>query len=197
MHRVADGWYDPRDPALLSQARRTRVALQRFNAAPDPWSDDARAILPTVLGVIGDGTWIEAPLFCEYGCNVCIGPDTFVNTGCILLDAAPITIGARVLLAPRVQLLTVTHPVEPAERLAAGGSDTPYRTSAQPIVIEDEVWLGAGVIVLPGVRIGRGTTVGAGAVVSRDLPPGVLALGSPARVVRQLATHAAIRDADG
>lgn len=184
------GPYDPRDPALLARARATRIALQRFNAAPDPWSDEARAILGEVLGAVGDGAWIEAPFFCEYGSHVTVGAGTFINTGCTMLDAAAITIGARVLVAPRVQLLTVTHPVDARERWigdAPGHVGAPYRTMAAPITIEDDVWLGAGCIVLPGVLIGRGTTVGAGAVVTRDLPPGVLAMGVPATVVRTLA----------
>lgn len=196
MTRPAVGEYDPRDPARLARAHAVRIALQRFNGAPDPWSDEARGLLAGVLGTLGDGAWIEAPLFCEYGHHVTVGAETFINTGCVLLDAAAIAIGDRVLIGPRVQLLTVTHPVAARERFSTrevSGSVTPYRTLAAPIVIEDDVWLGAGVIVLPGVRIGRGTTVGAGAVVTRDLPAHVLAVGTPARVVRRLAP----RDVDG
>lgn len=183
------GSYDPRDPALLALARHARVTLARFNQADDPWSDEARTALRAVLGTIADDAWIEAPLFCEYGRHVTIGAGTFVNTGCVFLDAAPITIGARVLIAPRVQLLTVDHPVDPAERWIGRGPDqtgAPYRTRAAPIVIEDDVWLGAGCIVLPGVRIGSGATVAAGAVVTRDVPPRTLVAGVPATVRRSL-----------
>ncbi|MGB8350751.1 MAG: sugar O-acetyltransferase, partial [Gaiella sp.] len=118
------------------------------------------------------------PFYCEYG-EISIGDDTFVNVDAVMLDVAPITIGAACQLAPRVQLLTATHPIDPEPRRIGW-------ESAEPIAIGDNVWLGGGAIVCPGVTIGKDTVVGAGAVVTRDLPAGVVAAGVPARVLREI-----------
>ena len=115
----------------------------------------------------------------DYGYQTTIGAGTFINAGAVILDVGRVTIGADVQIGPNVQLLTPTHPLEP--ELRRSGAE-----AAEPITIGDNVWLGGGVIVCPGVSIGRDTVVGAGAVVTRDLPAGVLAVGNPARVIRQL-----------
>ncbi len=128
---------------------------------------------------MGEGSEIRPPLYCDYGYNLRVGERTFVNFGLVALDVAPITIGDDVQIGPNVQLLTPTHPLEAEPRRAKW-------ESARPIAIGDNVWLGGGVIVLPGVSIGENTVVGAGAVVTRDLPADVVAVGNPARVVRQL-----------
>ena len=139
---------------------------------------------------MAEGVWIEPPFFCDYGPNIHVGAHTFVNANCVLLDPATIRIGAHVLLAPGVQLLSVTHPLRvpdrlrPAAEVAAGR--LPYRTHAAPIVVGDAAWLGAGTLVMPGVTIGEGAVIGAGSVVTRDVPPGVLAHGNPCRVRRAL-----------
>lgn len=181
--------FDPRRPDILARARRARVLLAEFAAlAPD--ADAARMdVLRALFGAVGRGVWIEPPFHCEYGDQVHVGDDTFVNVNAVFLDAAPIRIGARGLLAPGVQLLTVTHPVRAADRVvrAPAAGAAPYVTVAAPITIGDDVWLGAGVIVLPGVRIGDRVTVGAGSVVTRDVPSDTLVVGAPARPVRSLA----------
>lgn len=181
---------DTRDPARLADAHRARDLLASCATIP---SDDrvARAtLLRELLGSIGEGVWIESPFRCDYGRNIHIGDGTFVNAQCVFLDGAEIRIGRDVLIAPGVQLLTVTHPVRASERLTTAAERAagmpPYRTLAAPITIGDRCWLGAGVLVMPGVTIGAETVVGAGSVVTRDLPAGVLAVGSPARVVRAL-----------
>jgi maltose O-acetyltransferase len=115
----------------------------------------------------------------DYGYQTTIGPRTFINFNAVIADVGRVTIGADVQIGPNVQLLTPTHPLDPEIRRSG-------LEAAEPITIEDNVWLGGGVIVLPGVTIGHDTVVGAGAVVTRDLPPGVLAVGNPARVVRSL-----------
>lgn len=122
---------------------------------------------------------MRAPLYVDYGYNITIGPRTFVNFGAVMLDVARISIGADVQIGPNVQLLTPTHPLDAELRRAKW-------EAAEPITIGDNVWLGGGVIVCPGVTIGENTVVGAGAVVTRDLPPNVVAAGVPARVVRQV-----------
>ena len=139
----------------------------------------ARPILVDLLGSLGDGAFVKPPLYVDYGEHISIGARTFVNYNLTALDVAPITIGADCQFGPNVQLLTPTHPIEPGPR-------RDKLEAAKPITIGDNVWLGGGVIVCPGVTIGADTVVGAGAVVTKDLPPGVLALGNPARVVREL-----------
>jgi maltose O-acetyltransferase len=167
---------DPDNAALAQRAQRLQEAY-RAAAAQDQVA--ALAILRDLLGTLGDGAYIKPPLYVDYGENLHVGPRTFANYNLTALDVAPIRIGADCQIGPNVQLLTPTHPVAP----------TPRRDkleAAQPITIGDNVWLGGGVIVGPGVTIGDNTVVGAGSVVIRDLPANVLAVGNPARVVREI-----------
>ncbi len=169
--------YDASDPELVSARARARVLVARFNATVD--RNEQRTILEELCGSLGVDTMIEPPLRCDYGAQITIGARSFVNFGAVVLDCAPVTIGADVQIGPSVQLLTPTHPLDPdLRRTGVEG--------AAPIAIGDGVWLGGGVIVCPGVTIGAGTVVGAGSVVVRDLPARVLAVGSPCRVVRDL-----------
>jgi maltose O-acetyltransferase len=167
------------DPELAADSLRARRLSGQFNATPADARQERRRILSELLGAIGEGTVIRPPLHCDYGYQTRIGARTFVNFGLIALDVATITIGDDVQIGPNVQLLTPTHPVEaePRRNKIEG---------AQPITIGDNVWLGGGAIVLPGVTIGDNTVVGAGAVVTRDLPANVVAVGNPARVIRTL-----------
>jgi maltose O-acetyltransferase len=174
--------YIAADPELAAEMRRAAVLTERFNATSADDADGRRRLLVELLGAIGDRTEIRPPLYCDYGYHIRLGPGCFINFGAVFLDGAPIGVGADVQLGPYVQLLTATHPLEVEPRRAK------WETVA-PITIEDNVWLGAGVIVLPGVTIGPDTVVGAGSVVTRDLPGAVLAVGNPARVVRPLAAR--------
>lgn len=187
---LAGEYYDPRDAELLALAQRTRALVARYNASAATEAAVRRALLEQVLGEVAEEVWIEPPFFCEYGVHVSIGARTFVNVNAVLLDSAPIRIGADVLVGPGVQLLTAKHPLRAAERIirdrTAAPDAVPYRTDAAPVTIGNGVWLGAGTIVLPGVTIGDETTIGAGSVVTRDIPAGVLALGQPCRVERTL-----------
>ncbi|WP_306341617.1 sugar O-acetyltransferase [Pilimelia anulata] len=171
--------YRADDPELVALTRRATDLADIYNTLPTSDPDRRRALLHDLLGAVGDGVDLRPPLHVDYGRHITVGAGTFANYGLVALDVAPITIGARVQLGPRVQLLTPTHPVEPEPRRAGW-------EAGQPISIGDNVWLGGGVIVLPGVRIGADTVVGAGAVVTRDLPAGVVAVGNPARVVRRV-----------
>ncbi len=187
---LAGEYYDPRDAELLALAQRTRALVARYNASAATEAAVRRALLEQVLGEVAEEVWIEPPFFCEYGVHVSIGARTFVNVNAVLLDSAPIRIGADVLVGPGVQLLTARHPLRAGERIirdrTAAPDAVPYRTDAAPVTIGNGVWLGAGTIVLPGVTIGDETTIGAGSVVTRDIPAGVLALGQPCRVERTL-----------
>jgi len=176
---LAGDLYIAEDPVLAEESKRASALLNEYNTSSP--SDDAtrRRILEDLLGSLGEGTEIRPPFYCDYGYHTHIGSGTFANFGLVALDVARITIGDDVQIGPRVQLLTPSHPVDPETRRAKW-------EAAEPIGIGDNVWLGGGVIVCPGVTIGADTVVGAGAVVTRDLPPGVVAVGTPARVIRSL-----------
>ena len=184
--------YDSRDPELLALAHRSRALLAKLAALPSTDSAARHRTLVELLGGVGAGVWIEPPFFCDYGQHITIGDDSFVNVNCVFLDSAPIHIGTQVLVGPGVQLLTVSHPLGAAERIVPPEErrpeHAPYRTFARPIVVGDRVWLGAGSIVLPGVTIGANAVIGAGSLVTADIPPDCLAYGQPCRVQRALPT---------
>jgi maltose O-acetyltransferase len=171
--------YVASEPELVADAVRCHRLLERYNATGIDDAAERSAILAELLAEVGDGVVIRPPLSMDYGYQTTIGARTFINVGAVILDVGRITIGADVQIGPNVQLLTPTHPLEAAVRRSGV-------EAAEPITIGDNVWLGGGVIVCPGVTIGPDTVVGAGAVVTRDLPAGVLAVGNPARVIRAL-----------
>ncbi|MGI5347606.1 sugar O-acetyltransferase [Streptomyces sp. CA-250714] len=176
---LAGEWYLPSDDELRADTVRRAELCAAYNASETAPPDERRKILEQLLGELGENVNIRPPFRCDYGTYITIGAGTFVNFGAVFLDAAPITIGRDVQIGPNVQLLTPTHELD-TERRRAGWE------KAVPITIGDNVWLGGGVIVCPGATIGAKTVVGAGAVVTKDLPEGVLAVGNPARVVRDL-----------
>jgi maltose O-acetyltransferase len=176
---LAGELYIADDPDLARDSARAQRLTHQINTM-DPADHQRRwELLAELLGAFGEGSDIRPPLQCDYGYQTFVGARCFANWGLISLDVATVTIGDDVQLGPNVQLLTATHPLEPGPRRDRW-------EAAEPIVIGDNVWLGGGVIVCPGVRIGADTVVGAGGVVARDLPAGVVAVGSPARVVRAL-----------
>jgi maltose O-acetyltransferase len=167
------------DPELAEASARALDLMAAYNATSVRQGPLRRELLEQLLGSVGEGTELRPPLYVDYGTHISIGARCFANFGLVALDVASITIGDDVQFGPNVQLLTPTHPVEPEPRRQKW-------EAARPIVIGDNVWIGGGAIVLPGVTIGENTVVGAGAVVSRDLPANVVAVGNPARVVREL-----------
>lgn len=176
---LAGDLYIADDPALAQESRRAALLVQELNESSPSEPAVRKRILVDLLGSFGEGSEIRPPFYCDYGYQTHIGARTFVNFGLVVLDVAQVTIGDDVQVGPYVQLLTATHPMEAEARRSKW-------ESAEPISIGDNVWLGGGVIVCPGVTIGADTVVGAGAVVTRDLPEGVLAVGNPARIVRAL-----------
>ncbi|MEY9943798.1 sugar O-acetyltransferase [Kitasatospora sp. GAS1066B] len=176
---LAGDWYLPDDPELGADSERRAELCAAYNAAGRLAAGERRAVLEELLGSVGDGVRIRPPFQCDFGYHISIGARTFVNFGAVFLDAAPVTIGADVQIGPNVQLLTPTHELDPDRRRVGW-------ERAIPVTIGDNVWLGGGVIVCPGVTIAEDTVVGAGAVVTKDLPAGVLAVGNPARIVRAL-----------
>ncbi len=167
------------DPELEADNARAMALLDRFNGTRHDEREERPRLLRELLGSVGENVVIRPPFRCDYGTYITIGAGTFVNYGGVMLDCAPITIGAACQIATAVQLLTPTHPIDPGPRRAGW-------EAAEPITLADNVWLGGGVIVCPGVSIGADTVVGAGAVVTRDLPAGVVAVGNPARVLREI-----------
>ena len=167
------------DPEIGELSAAALDLAGQYNATSVRQAPLRRSLLEQLLGSVGEGTELRPPLHVDYGSNISLGARCFANYGLVALDVATITIGDDVQMGPNVQLLTPTHPVEPGPRRDKW-------EAAQPIVIGDNVWLGGGAIVLPGVTIGETTVVGAGAVVTRDLPANVVAVGNPARVIRSL-----------
>jgi maltose O-acetyltransferase len=176
---LAGELYVADDPELARDSARAQRLTHQINTM-DPTDQQRRRVLLTeLLGAFGEGSEIRPPLWCDYGYQTFVGARCFANWGLVSLDVATVTVGDDVQLGPNVQLLTATHPLDPGPRRDKW-------EAARPIVVGDNVWLGGGVIVCPGVKIGADTVVGAGSVVVRDLPAGVLAVGSPARIVRAL-----------
>jgi maltose O-acetyltransferase len=164
-------------PELQQAAQRALRLTQQYATCFTEDPDAAMAILRSLLKFVGEEVQIKPPFYVDYGDALSIGPRTFINFGLMALDVAAIRIGADVQIGPNVQLLTPTHPIDPDARRRK-------IEAAQAITIEDNVWLGGGAIVLPGVHIGANSVVGAGAVVTHSLPANVVAVGNPARVVK-------------
>jgi maltose O-acetyltransferase len=170
--------YRPDDPGLVADRQACQRLVTAFNDTGPDEEDRRRGLLRDLLGSLGDESVIMPRFCCDYGKYITIGARCFVNYDAILLDCAPITIGDAVSIGPRAQLVTALHPIDDTAARRDGWE------SAAPITIGDNVWLAAGVIVCPGVSIGADSVVGAGSVVTRDVPAGVLAAGNPCRVIR-------------
>jgi maltose O-acetyltransferase len=171
--------YNGADAEMVADFGRAQDLLARYNRTAHAEQAERDALLFELLGHVGDGVAIRPPFHLEYGTRVSVGAGTFINFGCVMLDVVEITIGAACQVATSVQFLTATHPIDPEPRRLGW-------EYAEPIAVGDNVWLGGGAIVCPGVTIGDDTVVGAGAIVTRDLPAGVVAVGSPARVLREI-----------
>ncbi|EST37712.1 hypothetical protein N566_11470 [Streptomycetaceae bacterium MP113-05] len=171
--------YLAEDPEIAADAQRAAELSEAFNNSPAADPEGRRRALRALVGEVGDDVEVRPPFRIDYGTYITLGARTFVNYGCVFADVARITVGADVQIGPGVQLLTPTHPIAPEPRRAKW-------EAAEPLTLGDNVWLGGGVIVCPGVTIGENTVVGAGAVVTKDLPPNVVAVGNPARVIRHI-----------
>lgn len=176
---LAGDLYRGADDELVAEMEQAMRLTKRFNDSDPGDTDERRAILEELLGEVGDEVDIRPPLHVDYGSHTRIGARAFVNFGLVALDVAPITIGEDVLMGPNVQLLTPTHPLDPEPRRAKW-------EAALPITIGDNVWIGGMVVVCPGVTIGQDAVIGAGSVVTRDVPAGAVAVGNPARVIRSV-----------
>ncbi|MGW5731670.1 MULTISPECIES: sugar O-acetyltransferase [Streptomyces] len=176
---LAGDLYIADDPEIARRQQRAMRLAARYQADFLEDAGAARSVLAELLGSVGEDVEVRPPLYVDYGSNISIGARTFVNYHLTALDVARITIGEDCQIGPNVQLLTPTHPVEPRPR-------RDKLEAALPITIGDNVWLGGGAIVCPGVTIGDNSVIGAGAVVTRDVPADVVAVGNPARPIRAL-----------
>jgi maltose O-acetyltransferase len=173
---LAGELYDALDPELVALRARARDLCQDLNATREGDADARRKILSALFGAGGDSVWMQPPFFCDYGANISLGERVFFNFNCVVLDVCPVQIGDFCLFGPAVQIYTPVHPMDAKLR-----REQEY---GKPVWIGDDVWVGGGAIILPGVRIGSRAVIGAGSVVTRDVPEGMFAAGNPCRVIR-------------
>jgi maltose O-acetyltransferase len=171
--------YEPLDPELVAARVRARELCEAFNTARAADEAARRRILLELLGAGGEDVSIQPPFYCDYGSNIYLGKNCYFNFNCVVLDVCPVRVGDYTMFGPGVQIYTATHP-ENAELRRK-------RELGKPIEIGSDVWIGGAAIICPGVKIGSRAIIGAGSVVTRDVPAGVLAVGNPCRVVRYLA----------
>ncbi|HEU4520450.1 MAG TPA: sugar O-acetyltransferase [Thermoanaerobaculia bacterium] len=175
---IAGALYDPLDARLTAARERARDLCQALNATREAEQDERWRILSKLLGSGAETAGIQPPFFCDYGFNIRLGQRVFFNFNCVVLDVCPVTIGDFTLFGPGVQILTPLHPLDAMERRG--------REFGKPVEIGGDVWVGGGALILPGVRIGDRSVIGAGSVVTRDVPAGVFAAGNPCRVLRTI-----------
>ena len=176
---LAGEMYDPFDLELVAAREQARDLCRSLNATREGQQDERRAILRALFGKGGETVWMQPPFFCDYGSNIELGERVFFNFNCIVLDVCRVRIGDYSLFGPAVQIYTATHPLNAEQRRR--------EEFGKPIDIGSDVWVGGGAIILPGVRIGSRTVIGAGSVVTRDVPDGAFAAGNPCRVIREIA----------
>lgn len=170
--------YDAMTLELREARAFAKIMCQKINLASPLDEPGRQSMFAELLGCYSKGCYIEPPFYCDYGSNIFLGEGVYMNHNCVLLDCAPILMGKHVFLAPNVQIYTATHPTDPILRRTV--------ENTKPVIIGNDVWIGGGAIILPGITIGDGSTVGAGAVVTKDVPPYVVVAGNPARVIRTL-----------
>jgi maltose O-acetyltransferase len=175
---LAGTLYDPLDPDLVRARERARDLCWSLNATRDADAEGRRRILRELFGEGGESVWMQPPFYCDYGSNILLGERVFFNFNCVVLDVALVRIGEHTMFGPSVQIYTATHPMNAAERRK--------HEFARPITIGSDVWVGGAAVICPGVTIGSRSVVGAGSVVTRDVPEGVFAAGNPCRVIREI-----------
>jgi len=187
---MAGELYDCHDEIFLEYKRKTRELLAKYNSLSYDNKKEKREILQNMFGSVGENVSVGSPFICDYGKNIHIGSNVSINMNCTFVDCNRIDVGSGVLIASNVQIYTATHPVELAERLTKNWNPESgeyfWRTYALPVKIGNNCWLGGGVIVLPGVTVDEGAVIGAGAVVTKDIPANVLAVGNPCKVLRKI-----------
>ena len=171
--------YDATDCRLRDRLQQTRMMLWQFNNLAPDRQEEMNAILRQLFGKIGERFIINQPFRCDYGCNIFLGEDCFINFNCTILDEAKVTIGDHAFLGPNVSVYTACHPLEPEKR-------NKFIEWAEPVTIGNNVWIGGNVTILPGVTIGDNVVIGAGAVVTKDFPSNVVIAGCPAQIIKEI-----------
>ena len=174
---MAGEMYDAADPELAELRRRAKELCHQFNHTLD--GGERQSLLQELLGRCGDDPWVEPDFHCDYGCNIRVGHRFYANHNCVFLDVCPIEIGDDCLFGPGAMVLTAAHPLDPAQRRAG-------LEFGKPVFIGDNVWVGAGAILNPGVTVGSNAVIASGAVVTKDVPAGCIVAGVPAKVIRRL-----------
>lgn len=176
---LAGEMYDPMDPDLVAGRKLARELFQAFNQTTEDEPGKRNELLGKLFGRQGEGLWIEPPFYCDYGQHIEVGDKVFMNFNCVILDVCRVKIGSHTMFGPNVQVYTATHPLNWKERSSG-------RELGKPITIGAYVWLGGGAIICPGVSIGDRSVIGAGSVVTKDIPADVFAAGNPCRVIKKI-----------
>jgi maltose O-acetyltransferase len=175
---LAGELYDALDPELVQARERARDLCQELNASREADQQTRRRILTELLGSGGESVWMQPPFYCDYGSNIHLGKRVYFNFNCVVLDVCDVRVGDFTFFGPAVQIYTATHPMDARLRRT--------QEFGRPIAIGSDVWVGGGAILCPGVTIGDETVIGAGSVVTRDIPARVFAAGNPCRVIREI-----------
>ena len=178
---LAGELYDPMDAALVADRERARDLCQALNATREADRDERRRILARLFGAGGKTVWMQPPFFCDYGGNIELGERVFFNFNCVVLDVCSVRIGEFCQFGPAVQIYTATHPMDAMLRRK--------EEFGKPVSIGSDVWVGGGAIILPGIRIGSRSVIGAGSVVTKDIPDDVFAAGNPCKIIRGLTSE--------
>ena len=176
---IAGELYDPLDEEITADRLQARLLIKQFNDTGDERLEERTAILKKLIPVTGKNLWLQPPFYCDYGYNIIMGDNVYLNFNCILLDVSYINIGSRTMLGPNVQIYTATHPINYKERSAG-------KEYSKAINIGEDVWIGGSAVICPGVSIGDRSIIGAGSVVTKNIPADVVAAGNPCKIIRKL-----------
>jgi maltose O-acetyltransferase len=171
--------YNPLDPELVSERQRARLLFRALNDTKSEEPKERSRLIKALIPHSGENVWIEPPFYCDYGTNIVLGDKVFFNFNCVVLAVMPVQIGSGVLFGPAVQVYTATHPLSITARRAG-------LEFGKAVTIGDDVWIGGGAIICPGVTIGATSIIGAGSVVTKSIPEGVVAAGNPCRVLKEI-----------
>ncbi len=175
---LAGEFYDALAPDLVQARESARDLCHDLNATREREQDIRRGILTELLGSGGDSVWMQPPFYCDYGSNIYLGDRVYFNFNCVILDVCEVRIGDFCFFGPAVQIYAATHPLNARRRRT--------QEFGKPVSFGSDVWVGGGSIICPGVTIGSKTVIGAGSVVTKDIPDGVVAVGNPCRVIREI-----------